>query len=55
MEWWVRGVTIAVGQSAESVVRKTEDTKLRMLVEVGVRFCRVVADAKQMIAAAIEL
>ena len=37
MKWWERGMTTAVGQSAESVVRKTEDTKLRMLVEVDVR------------------
>jgi len=45
-------------QSTGSAVRKTEDTSLsmlRMLVEAGVRPCRMVVHAKQKIATTLEL
>jgi len=66
MELWVRGMTIEGGRGQGIAVgardrvlkagkERPRTLSLRMLVEAGVQSGRVVADAKQMIAAALEL
>jgi len=47
-----QGIAVGARDRVLTAGTKTEDTKLQMLVE---RFCRVVADRKQMITATLEM